>query len=59
MCLLIQGLDCTLPRPLFPVYRFFFAAASLAGFGVRLYVSIVAGGSVTNPIVPKINVKPC
>ena len=35
-----------------PVYRFFCAVASLANFGVRLYVSIVAGGSVTTTILP-------
>lgn len=46
-CWLIQGMDCPLPYPLFPVYRFFCAVASFAIFGVRLYVSIVAGGSVT------------
>jgi len=41
-----------LPRHLFPVYRFFFPVASLASFGVRVYVSIVAGGSLTTQIVP-------
>ena len=40
-----------LPRPLFPVYRFFFPVAVIASFGVRVYVSIVAGGSLTNHIV--------
>ncbi len=28
-CILIQGLDCPLPHPLFPVYRFFFPVASI------------------------------
>jgi len=51
--LLIQGLDCPLPHPLFPVYRFFCAVADFAIFEVRLSVSIVAGGSVTNFIVPQ------
>jgi len=51
--LLIQGLDCPLPHPLFPVYRFFCAVADSASFEVRLSVSIVVGGSVTNFIVPQ------
>ncbi len=37
---------------LFPVYQFFLAVArGLTNFGVRLYVSIVAGGSTTTSIV--------
>lgn len=48
-----------MPSPLFPVYRFFFAVAKLiANFGVKLYVSIVAGWSVTMCILAQ-NVKPC
>lgn len=35
-----------------PVYRFFFPVASLASFGVRVYVSLVAGGSLTTQIIP-------
>ena len=41
-----------LPRPLFPVYRFFFPVAVFANFGVRVYVSIVTGGSLTTKIIP-------
>jgi hypothetical protein len=41
-----------LPCHLFPVYRFFFPVASLASFGVRVYVSIVTGGSLTTQIIP-------
>ena len=48
---LIQGRHISLPHPLFPVYRFFFPVAVIASFGVRVYVSIVAGGSLTNNIV--------
>jgi hypothetical protein len=45
-----------LPLKLFPVYQFFLAVASvLAIFGVRLYVSIVAGGSTTTAIIPEQN----
>jgi len=44
--------DCPLPCPLFPVYRFFFPVAILASFGVRVYVSIVTGGSLTTQIIP-------
>jgi len=43
-----------LPLKLFPVYQFFLAVAILlANFGVRLYVSIVAGGSTTTSILAK------
>jgi hypothetical protein len=39
---------------LFPVYQFFLAVAILLGnFGVRLYVSIVVGGSTTTSILAK------
>jgi hypothetical protein len=48
---LIQGMRIPLPRPLFPVYRFFFPVAVLANFGVRVYVSIVTGGSLTTEII--------
>jgi hypothetical protein len=51
LCCLILGMNSPLPCPLFPVYRFFFPVAVIASFGVRLYVSIVAGGSLTNHIV--------
>jgi hypothetical protein len=51
LCCLILGVDCPLPCPLFPVYRFFFPVAVIASFGVRVYVSIVAGGSLTSHIV--------
>ncbi len=53
---LIQGMRIPLPRPLFPVYRFFFPVAVFANFGVRVYVSIVTGGSLTTKIIP--NAKP-
>ena len=46
--MLIQGFDCFLPRHLFPVKPIFLRRCMIADFGVRLYVSIVAGGSVTN-----------
>ena len=43
-----------LPFKLFPVYQFFLAVArNLANFGVRLYVSIVAGGSTTTTTIPR------
>ena len=48
---LILGLDCPLPCPLFPVYLFFFPVAVVANLLIRVYVHIVAGGSLTNYIV--------
>jgi hypothetical protein len=52
---LIQGMRIPLPRPVFPVYRFFFPVAVFANFGVRVYVSIVTGGSLTTKIIPNAN----
>jgi hypothetical protein len=40
-----------LPFVLFPVYQLFLAVASIANFGVRLYVSAVTGGSTTTRIL--------
>ncbi len=45
--------EISLPLHLFPVYRFFLAAAMITDFGVRLYVSIVSGGSLTNTTIQK------
>ena len=55
---LIQGMSTIAPSS-FPGLPIFLPRCKvLANFGVRVYVSIVAGGSVTTTIVPY-SVKPC